>query len=107
MDPSIKTTVIRIVCEHLCTESTEGIWRCTCLGKVAQGTDYGLMWYSGDFERDEEDVKIWNASKSSLSNACWTSCLQNECKHSLERGLVYCSVRGVSLESAQLCGITQ
>jgi hypothetical protein len=41
-----------------------------------------------------------------ISSAYWMACLQTERKPSLERGLVYCSIGGVLLGSAQLCGIT-
>jgi hypothetical protein len=73
----------------------EGVWRCTCLGKVvqrrvsqqrltkAQGGKVGIlkgMMGGSNMECTQELL---------VSNACRMVCLGNECKPSLERGLFH------------------
>jgi hypothetical protein len=103
---------IWIVCEHLCTEPTGNVWKCTWLGRIAEasvavGADCGPRWYSGNFQRDDGGCgNVECIQELLLSDAYWTACLCIECKPSLDRGLVYCSVAGKLLESIQLHGIT-
>jgi hypothetical protein len=69
--------------------------------------DNDLSKYSVDLERDYGGCDNMECIQELLvSNVCRMACLGIECKPSLERGLMYCSIERVLLESAQLWGIT-
>jgi hypothetical protein len=62
--------VIWIVCQHLCTEPTEGVWKCY-FGKVTEVTSqWGLTMAQGGImgilKGKMRGVEIRSASKSSL-----------------------------------------
>jgi hypothetical protein len=96
---------------NICTEPVEGVWKCTCLGKVAEVSvtvrnDYEPTWHSGDFEVDDGGHGNMECMLEFLvPNACRVVCPGTECKSSLERGLVQCSIKEALLERAQLCSI--